>query len=319
VAQTRFQGSVKVPTLPLYQIGDDSTTPTSHMTGALAHVAVYPHALSADRVAAHYAAIFDAFAPQLSGAHINSILDIVGWPAAARSIDPGASTIGQVTPSGSVLDWLLRITEDSERGLLALDNAGVLQFHDRHLLLLDHLVSEGTFGDSAADMSYADVQIRNDDQDLWTSVQVSIESGATTLVTDAAAESAYGPRTLDISGSLVADSNEIQDQANYLLGRYKTPAPRIESVTLIPANNSAQVIAALSLDCHHDRITVKRRPPGGGTLINKDVHIEGLHLALDAPKDFVVAYDTVPIDAATPWILADAVFGVLDTTTDLGY
>jgi hypothetical protein len=321
VSTTRFQGTILPPAGTVnYSIGANPYGGTD-LIGEIAHVAVYPRALSAERIAAHYAAKFDTFAEQSSGSHINAILDAIGWPTgAAREIDPGASTIGAVTPQGNALDWLLQIAEDSELGLFAFDNQGVMQFHDRHRLQLDHVTSEGTFGDDPADqMSYTDLQIRNDDADLWTTVKVTREGGSTSVATDAGAATTYGPRTLDRSGLLVSTDAETLDQANFLLARYKAPYPRVETLTVIPANDTSRNTTCLGLDCHHDRITIKRRPPGGGPVFSVDAHVEGLQIDYTPPYDLVFTYSLVPADTGLPIIFDDPVTGFFDGPGVFGY
>jgi hypothetical protein len=318
----RFQATVLRPVGPTFlSIGAlfDGTWP---FAGDVAHLAVYDHALDAQRIAAHYAAGFDTFAAQSSGAHIGGVLDAIGWPAGdARELDAGASTIGAYTPTGSALDWLLQVAETTEMGLLGVDNDGVLRFHDRHQILLDHLTSAATFGDDPAgsEKSYTDLQVRNDDRDLWTTVQVTRAGGATSTATDAAAEAAYGPRTLTLDGVLAGSDVDTQGQANYLLSRYKDPHPRVEQLMLWPARDQFLNPAVLALDCHHDRITIHRRPPGGGPLFSQDAHIEGLQLDLELPNKMTIAYDLIPAAATVPWILGDPVYGVLGSTTVVGF
>jgi hypothetical protein len=168
-------------------------------------------------------------------------------------------------------------------------------------------------------MSYTDLQIRNDDADLWTTVKVTREGGSTSVATDATAASTYGPRTLDLSGLLVSTDAETLDQANFLLQRYKAPYPRVDTLTVIPANDTSRNTVSLNLDCHHDRITIKRRPPGGGPVFSVDAHVEGLQIDYTPPNDLVFGFSLIPADTEIPIIFDDPTTGKFDGPGSFAY
>jgi hypothetical protein len=64
------------------------------------------------------------------------------------------------------------------------------------------------------------------------------------------------------------------------------------------------------------RITVNRRPQGVGSVISKDLRIEGISHSI-TPDAWSTTYSLSPVTSG-PFILNDNAFGVLDTN-QLGY
>jgi hypothetical protein len=276
----------------------------SPFTGRLAHVAIYDHVLSPGRVAAHYAASFDSLPEQSSGPHLGAILDITGWPSAERYMPTGVSQIIASEPSGNALSWMLGVAETTEEGLLSVYMNGYVNFIDRQALLTR--TSTATFGDGGGgEIAYSDIAIRYDDADLWSTVSVSGASGEAHSVTDATAKARYGPRTLEVSGSMTANENELTDEATYLLGKYKVPTARVESLTFVAYSDAPTLVQIFTRDIG-DRITVKRRPPGGGT-ITQDCVIEGVRHTYTPTAPWETEWSLVPADINT--------YFVLDTST----
>lgn len=242
-----------------------------------AHMAAYNYPLPAARIKAHYSATFSVLAASQAGAQVTLLLDQIGWPAGLRSIDTGVPWMQQFDPAGSALTHLLAICEDSERGLLQMSADGNVTFHDRADMLAtsgSHGASQATFGE--AEIAYADLEgFRNDDQDLWTRINVSRDGGPAAHDTDATALTAYGPRTLDLNASHLFSDDETQLIAAYSRLAYRYPTTRPVSVTLDLTNDTTSNAAILGRDTHHDRVTIVRRPQGGGsqTIV---CHVEGI-------------------------------------------
>src|SRR5205823_9416009 len=128
-----------------------------------------------------------------------------------------------------------------------------------------------------AELPFSNMDFRYDDTDLYSTVVIPRQAGVGATATSTSAAITYGPRTLTRPTSLVDSAAEVNDAANYLLYRYQTPGLRIDSVTLPGEFNTpnATWVQLLTRTTHFDRITIKRRPPGGGT-ITQDSNIEGL-------------------------------------------
>lgn len=285
--------------------------------GRMTHVAVYDTALSPARIAAHYAAKSGRLPQGKAGAQLGNLLDIVGWPAGLRTIDAGVLTLAPFDPSGSRLSSLLAVGEDSELSLFQMGADGKVIYHDKADLQSvsgTHWVSQATFGDSGAELGYADLVVSFDDQDLWTSVAVTAASGAVQVVKDAAAAVTFGDRTLAATSDHLSDLDAL-DRANYLLASYKAPAGRPVSVSLILAADDVMNQTVLGLDTHAARVTVIRRPQGGGAPITWLCAVEGVDFDIPAVGSWHYTLHLVPWPGGKFWLLEDAAQGLLEQTT----
>lgn len=90
-----------------------------------------------------------------SGARVNNVCDDIGWPADARRVDGGVSSLQAIAFADDddtrAQTHLLKVA-DSENGLLFCAAAGELVFVDRHELIQNaaHVLSVATFTDAAA-------------------------------------------------------------------------------------------------------------------------------------------------------------------------
>jgi hypothetical protein len=288
--------------------------------GSLAHVAMYDKPLPANRIASHYVAKVDAISSDLTGAVIGHLLDAIGWPAGARDIDGGQSVVQTLIPSGSPLDTLLAVGEDTESGQVFMRRDGLVQFQERasfyRTLALGATVNDRTFGDGGTEVAYANLVLANDDLDLWTAAVVTRNGGAPQSAEDLGASAKYGRRVLTRS-TLAANDDESASAASYYVGKYAAPRTRAKDLVII-GDSDQHYRLQLSLDLT-DRITVKRRPPGGGAVFQQDCIIEGVEHTFDPPASFVTVFHLVPADTLAYWFLDDPVRSVLDSTTRLAY
>jgi hypothetical protein len=83
-------------------------------------------------------------------------------------------------------------------------------------------------------------------------------------------------------------------------------------------NVSGANLPALLLTDVGKRFTVKRRPPGGGTLISQDVHIEGITEDVNVQGTvWDIGLDVSSADPAlSPWVVGTSALG---TNTRIGY
>lgn len=290
--------------------------------GSLDEVAIYSTALTADQVAEHYAAGTGMFLQQSSGARIGAVLDIVGWPAADRDIDTGVSSIQAVTLEDEFALQHLQDVTMAESGFLFVRGDGVLVFQDRQARLLSpYTVSQGLFGDGGgSELPYVDVVLEYSDVQLWNDVRVQREGGVLQVAQDAASQARYYARTLSRTGLLITTDNEAFDAANWLLNRYKDPILRVASITLKGEGDPTNLWPQMLGRELGDRVTVRRRPPGGGAMIEQESFIEALAVQWSAAGGFWDASWTLSAaDLASYWVLGDSTFGALGETTRLAY
>jgi concanavalin A-like lectin/glucanase superfamily protein len=305
------------PTGPITVTVGGTTGGPPSWDGKLAHVAFYRGELSASRIASHYAVTLDDLGAQLTGSALGVLLDALGWPAGERTIDTGSSRIQQTSLVGSNLELALRIAEDTENGLLHMEGDGKVRFKERKSM--PSATVSATFGDGGgAEVSYADLQVRYDDQDLYSRVSVTREGGTTALAEDATARTRYGPRTLDRSGLLYETDADAADAAGFLLARYSAPALRPVSMLMRSGDDSATMTQMLVRKLA-DRVSVARRPPGGGT-VTMAAQIEGIAHHYVPGEPWETTFALVPVSAVSGgWLLEDAAQGLLESTTHVGW
>ncbi len=290
------------------------------LKGRLAHVAIYDKVLTPERIAAHYNAGTDEVAPQASGDVMEAILTAAGWPAALTSIDAGVSTLqGGWLLEGNALE-LLREVEASEDGLLYVSAGGVIGFHERHAITkAPHNASAVTFGDAGgSELPYKEISPSYDVDQVRNRIRGTRDNGVPQLAEDTTSQTAYGIRDLEIDRKHLSSDEELKDAVNYKLGRYKDPALRIDSMVLTPHSVDAMWPSLLAREVHFDRVTVKKQPPGGGT-IAQESHVQAIAHDVTGDRRWIATMQLSPADAQTFWILGDATYGVLGSTARLGY
>lgn len=234
-----------------------------------------------------------------TGARISRILDSADWPTEDRVIDVGNSTLQETALAGSALTEAQTAAE-AEAGEFYFDPAGRAYFRARLGVLEDGRsnTSQAVFGTGAGELPYQDVTIEYDDAQLANVVRITRDGGSEQTATDATSVATYLTHTYARSGlPLEADADALA-YARWIVSQSKDPELRVSQMTITPRNTDsdledllfAQVLARRI----GDRITVRIRPPGGGT-IERDVFIRG------------IAHRIVPgLDWKTTWVLQSA-------------
>lgn len=253
-----------------------------------------------------------------SGARVTRILNSIGWDTADRNLDVGDSTLQATTLDGDA--WTeLQSVQDSEIGEIYVDAGGRVAFRARHAILEDTRsnTSQATFGDGGgAELPYESVTIDYDDASLYTRVVATRDGGAAQTADDTTAQAQYLILPFDASGLLLQSDAVTAEWASFVLGQTATPELRFSTLVVNPRNNDATVETNLFTQILAreigDRVTIIRRPPGGGSAIQRDVFIRG------------IGHDIGPVTWRTEWALQSAsrfeyllldssVLGLLDT------
>lgn len=299
--------------------GDDSS---DHSWDALVdEVALYSTTLTAARVSAHYDAR-TAWLADLSGTRIGRMLDEVDWPTADRDVDAGKSTLQSVgdLAGEEALAHLLDVA-GWEGGVFFIARDGKARFDDRHARMLSPLnTSQATFAwtPAGAELGFTDVRPSFDIDEVRNHIKISVVGQTTQMATDASSITTYGKRVLEQSLKIQSDS-EALDRANYEKGRRKDPILRVDSIEIVPGDTDNLWTQALSRELA-DRITVILRPIGGGAEVNKKYHVEAIeHSATQDMGTWKTRWLLSPASREEYWILGDATFGVLGSTTRLAY
>lgn len=235
--------------------------------------------------------------------------------------DPVVSP-GQPASPMSVLSALQEIAS-TESGLIWADARGIVNFDARDTRYLNAKTPQYVFGEntSGGELPYEDIDYDFDPSYVYSEADLTAASGAVYTSVNAASQTAYGQRILS-QQMYMANDWDVQQAANFFSQRYAVPpggngstAPlRINRLTINPGSNPDLWAAALALDIG-ERVTVKRRTSPGIT-ITGDYYIEQVSHAIDGDTaSWVVDYQLSPVFNPTVWILGDATYGVLGTTT----
>ena len=297
--------------------------PATPLNGSIDEVAIYSTALTAAQVFDHYSAGVGTFPVQDTGARITSVLNIVGWPAADRSIGVGDTNIQAGTLQGVSALEHIGACLDAENGLFFMTGDGVAKFVNRGARLLPpYTTSQATFGDDATggELLYTDIVLDYSDVQLWNDVRYTRNGGTVQVASDATSQARYYPRSLVKDSLLMSNDNEALAAAQWARDRFRNPALRIQRVLLDgeadPTNQWPQLFGREL----GDRVTIRKTPPGGGARIEQVGHIEQIdHSYSAAGGVWSTAWQLSPADTQLYWVLEHAVQGILETTTVLSY
>lgn len=247
--------------------------------GAIDEVAVFPSALSAARVLAHYEAGSAPLLNDRTDERITWVLDEIGWPAGFRDLSQGRSLLGaaQLRAGDNALQYL-RSIEATEDGLLFIGPDGSLSFHDRFWRYLETVatVSQFTFTDQDGDQGYAEFQLDLDDELLVNVARLTRRGGREQVSVDATSVAAYGEAETVVTDLLSTTDAQVKSLADWLVATRSNPLPRVPSIRIpLHRYSAADQATVLGLDLGH-RVTVNRTPQGVGSQIDLDFLVEGV-------------------------------------------
>ena len=247
--------------------------------------------------------------PQLSGARVETLLDVVSFPASQRVIDSGNSTM-QADPGTSNRDLLtaIQLVESSEFGGFFLDAEGNATFLSRDTISKKADETPTVFADDGSAITYNQIEFANDDTLLVNDVTVTRLNGTSQNVFDQTSIDTYFLHSGKRDGILVQTDAEALDQAQTLLVARKDTTDRIDSMTINLDDPSAvsKIVAGLNLEIF-DLVNVTKTVPGGST-ITKELFVQGVQ------HDITNNIFTTKILTAEPLIQAF----ILDSTTSQG-
>lgn len=291
--------------------GLDSTTSTEQgygLQGAMCHLAVYPTALSAQQIAAHYTA-------GRTGRLVNNnvtgrVAAIAAWTGIpATNLDPSNTTqVSAHDTNGKPTPDALADLAATEHGLLYFDAAGALRLRARGNIVNQ---TPAFTVDVQADGIDSATSFPLDDQLLANDVTLTRPGGGSARATDATSIAAYGVYAPGDRQLLLTTDGELLDAANYMLGQASQPQPRGDRVTLDPLTSPQLWPALLAADLG-DEFTVTGLPaqaanPSAALLIEQ-------YTASVSTDAATVTLDTAAADLTTYGILDDPVFGLLDNS-----
>ena len=127
-------------------------------------------------------------------------------------------------------------------------------------------------------------------------------------------QTAYGIKSRSLD-TLLVSSSDAQTLASILLGEHGVPELRIDNWTVLPQTSGAVSFPKVLQLQLMDRITFEIKPNNVGTRISQTMLVESFGHSF-TPDTWATTYIGSPTLSA--WILGDATYGVLGSTTVLG-
>lgn len=283
-----------------------------------------------------------AIASLATGAHLQAVLDLYGWPAVgsippgttwwllgtagnselgtttflgsqAANFDTGQSTLMATTLTGNLLTHLLNAAETTERGTLYVGPDGGLVFNEKPSPFDP---SMGTWGDEGSELHYTDLKMDYDDDEQYNDIRLT-RRGDSVASTASDVPVGTAPRTLAISDTLFSTVGQQDSMATELLTKYEEPTYHPVQMVMRPPYDSPLWAATLGVQLG-SRLTVKRRPPGGGAAISVDSLILGVTYDI-SPNGWEITWDLAPAEPVlAAWYLGHSGMSELGVSTILG-
>jgi len=250
---------------------------------------------------------------ELSGARVQRLINQY-WNS-TNSIAGGQLALApDFSYNGRTLLDVIQEIQESERGLAYMNAAGTFVFEDRTSRYLNQ-TALWTFGENAAggEFPYTDIQFDYDPTYTFSQANLSRPANSNFApMVNSAAQANYGQRILTQTVQCNTDFDLTQAGIFYL-ARYAAPITRVSKLTLDPSSNPALWPVVLSLEISQ-RVTVKRRSDYLTT--SGDYYIEQIEHHIDAEQGtWTTDLQLSPVFVAQAWVLGDATYGVLGTTT----
>lgn len=287
---------------------------------SIARFAVYNHDIGATARQNHYQRGI-GYAGEVSGARVTRLLNqywagdvSVAAGFLAMSDDFSYDPTQDGSQARMVLDVLQEI-QDSERGLVYAAKDGTVVFEDRTSRYTQGQTSMGTFGESTAGGEYPYSAFEDDTDPTYTFSQANLTrpgNGNFAPIVNSTTAAKYGQRTLTQTVQCLTDYDLTQAGIFYT-NRYNNPVKRVSVMTLNPAAYPVLWPVVLGLEISQ-RWTVKRR--NAGITTTRDYYIEKISHRVDSDNfTWLVDLQMSPVFNTSAWVLGDATYGLLGTTT----
>lgn len=252
-----------------------------------------------------------------SGARVGRILDAYGWSSQARNIATGDTTLQATTLEGNMLAELL-LVQDTEGGELYMNRSGQVVFRNRKAMILAtrSTTSQALFGDHpsgyaiSGELPYLDVKPTTPDEIVVNSADVSRVGGTEQHVEDATSISRYLVRSHTRDDLLMETDAGAASWAGAIIYQYGQPPRRFARLSFNrprPQEESALWPKLLGAELG-DRITVRTRPAGGGSVIERDCFVRGVEMSGDS-VNFETAFVMQGADRYAFFVVGDPIYG----------
>lgn len=249
---------------------------------------------------------------QASGDRVSAVLDrpevIYQGP---RSIDTGSSTLGAyaVTDGQNVLQYLQTVMA-SEQGYLFIAADGTLTFRGRSTALNPSATVE--FSDDGTGVRYMQMANSYGDELLYNYIALDSPAGSPQTASNATSIALYQTQQYSKLDLLNSTTTELQNMADYLLGRYQNPVVRFTGVeTQLAALDATDQDACLSVDLTDIVSVTKSFMAGDPASVTQTLITSGVTHEI-RPGSHVVRYTFESTDGNAYLTLDNDIFGKLD-------
>jgi hypothetical protein len=248
-------------------------------------------------------------AGDLPGDRINAILEETEWPATARNITTGTTTL-QANPTQlrTVLD-ALRQVETADLGALFVDVSGRVTYLSRNDLSAKAAGTPVVFNET--DRPYDNIDVALDDDQIINTATVTPAGLTAQTAENSASVTKYFRRTLERNGVLVEDEARALQQATAIVASRGNPELTLRSVgfnVLTPARAVELVTTEIG-----DPLEITRTYASGSVQFRSIV--QGINWDI-TPNRWRGSFSTVDnLALNTAFVLGSTQFGVLSVNT----
>jgi hypothetical protein len=212
------------------------------------------------------------------GARAGRVLDIIGWPAADRSLGTGDTVLGPVFPAARSAWSLLTEAAEAEQALLFISGDGLVTMRDRQWQWNNTRArtAQITFGDQAGETPYVDISIAARDlEHMRNTVAVTAGGSASVIVSDSSSVTTYGVQDATVSVPALPNSYLARQLGAFLLRLRKGLATRVPSIEINGRTSTTVLGEIIDLELG-DRVVVNRRPTGGTGSYSLAMTVQGI-------------------------------------------
>ncbi|MFM9681095.1 LamG-like jellyroll fold domain-containing protein [Streptomyces brasiliscabiei] len=284
--------------------------------GQIAHVAV-THATAPSAIATMETQRYEAGTTAFAGEDADVRVARLARYGGVNSVTVWGSTFDPIAsqgPAGANALSRLREVEATESAKLFAERDWYgLAFQSRDIRYNPSPSSE-VFTISYADLETTEVEASDDDQKMVNIVEGSRPGGATQRVTAPASVLAYGEKPQQLA-LLKTTDNSVLDAAAWLVSRYADPPMELREVPIEAFTMATQLdILDADIGSYFSVTDLPSQAPASSMRVTIEGYTETLK-----DRSHLIQFHTSRSATDSVWVLDDAVYSVLGSTTRLAY
>lgn len=280
--------------------------------GTISQLALYVRSLTTAELTPHYTTGTTGNAGESASARMSRLASYVGLAVATQG-NVFDAVAAQAELGRSALEHMREIERTESGKLLTNRSTGIpLVFQSRDL----RYNPVAALSLEYADLETGGVKYAYDDQKMVNSVTASRPGGATQRVISQDSIDAYGEKQQDLQ-LLKNTDNNAADAANWLVSRYADPPPEVRQIPVEAYSMPVATYRAL-LDADVSTVIGLTGLPDQAPASTATAIVEGYTERIGLWQHHL-DFHTSRADTDNVWVLDDATYSVLDSTTRLAY